>query len=220
MSPHEEHAIGEARQQHALAMAKLRAHWTKVNVNAASEVLAEMKAAGKTSPQILANIKGWMTAMQGRTGTNLPAQEKRQLATSGLRAGGAPNTKHAAAMQVQALLDQFQAGGNPNQWDKQTARNRLGQLAQAMQEANQNIKGKLVINFHSGGPFLYPSIEGPSSFATLLAAGSAGRCVWHSLRLGPDSHPTYNRVDMNPERIISQKFVSSTWVIFFALYEM
>ena len=193
--------------------------WTKVNPNAAHDVINELRAAGGTSQSILNNLEAFVEAMQGKTNKNLLAQKQRQLATTGMRAGGMPNTKYGAQKQLEALLDQFQAGGNPNAWTKQEARSRLSALAGAMQEANQNIKGKLVINFHSGGPFLYPTST-PSDYATLLAAGSKGKAVWHQLHLGPDSHPTYIRVDMQPERIIDQRWASSSWVVFFALYQV
>ena len=192
--------------------------WTKVRPEAAHEVIAELRAAGKTPKAILNNLQAFVEGMQANE--QKPTRSKqRQLATTGMRAGGMPNTKYAAAMQVQALLDEFQAGGNPQKWDKQEARNRLGALAGAMQEANANIKGKLVINFHSGGPFLYPTST-PSDYATLLAAGSKGKAVWHQLHLGPDSHPTYIRVTLDPARIIDQRWASSSWVVFFALYQM
>ena len=60
--------------------------------------------------------------------------------------------------------------------------------------------------FHSGGPFLYPSSTS-ADYASLVAAGSKGRAVWR-MGLGPDKHPSYVGISIDPQRIIDSQYVA------------
>jgi hypothetical protein len=57
-----------------------------VNPNAPYEVLAQLKAEGKTSATILHNVNSFIEAMWNKTTPNLAAQEKRAEATHHIHA--------------------------------------------------------------------------------------------------------------------------------------
>ena len=97
----------------------------------------------------------------------------------------------------------------------ESQKDRVRALALQMQDVNKTVKGKLAILFKSGGPFLYPNST-PSDYSAMVAAGSKGKQVWQ-LGLGPDKHPTYVKITIDPSDVIDSQFASSSWVVAYYL---
>jgi hypothetical protein len=193
-----------------------RAAYKKVNVNAAHEVIQQLRDAGTVDPAALTSIQNFMDAMLDRGKKNMLAQGRRQVITRGMRAGGMPGTASEAQGMMQELMTQYQSLAGAPGWDHATAKAKITELAENIRQANLSIPGKLAILFTSGGPFIYPT-SNPSTYASMVAAGSKGKEVWR-LGFGPDHHPAYTRWPIDPSRIIDQQDASgSSWVISYFL---
>lgn len=80
-----------------------------VNVQAANEVIRQLRDSGFTAESLLGNVDVFLKAMQQTTATNKQAQQTRQELTAGLRAGGAPSSRSEAQDQIRALIHQHRA---------------------------------------------------------------------------------------------------------------
>ena len=196
-----------------------RAVFKKVDVGTAQQVLHQMQAAGTIDPTAYKTINNFMHAMWDRGRENMLAQGKRQVITRGMRAGGMPGTNTEATGMLQVLVHEFSGLKYSLAWDKATAQTNIRALADQIKAVNQNVPGKLVVEFTSGGPFLYPN-SGPADFAAMMADSSRGGYIWRSGR-GPDHHPAYVRINLDPARIIIDHDAGgSSWVVWFWLYQV
>ena len=165
-----------------------------------------------TPESMLAAIEQQLVIQQKLTAPRKLAQGARQE-RYGIRGGGAPSSKAEAQRMVQAAVSARQAVNVVMAGiDRELARRLLEEAIRANKALNDYLKdARLVILFKSGGPFIYTS-SWASDYALVVSAPSKGKWVWQR-GWGPDRSPSYSRYAIQPDKVIADEAVSSSWLL-------
>jgi hypothetical protein len=165
-----------------------------------------------TPESMLAEIERQLEVQQGATAIRKLAQGARQE-RYGIRGGGAPASKPEARQMIQAAVSARQAAAAVMVGiDLAHARKLLEEAIRANKALNEYLAdARLVILFKSGGPFIYTSSLA-SDYALIVSAPSKGKWVWRR-GWGPDRSPSYSSYASQPDKVIADEAVSSTWLL-------
>ncbi len=156
----------------------------------------------KTHRQLASEVEAQLNEAQAEKLAKL-AKKAKEKAKKG-SGGGAGSPQSVATIQYLVELMKTEsmkaAAGKPNSLDAAIA---------AVEKAQAEYPGQLAIRFKSGATCLY-SDSSTADYIAFMAAGSKGRWVWHR-GWGPDRHPSYQQITVNPAKVLAQAGVSSSW---------